>query len=243
MATRDMQSKSLAGNKPTASTQAFLDVAEIKNGTIVLRDGSLRGVIVVSATNFSLKSGAEQNALIGAYQSFLNSLEFPIQILMQSRRLDINSYLEKMREVMQEQTNELLRLQTQEYIEYVGKLVEFASIMNKTFYVVVPFSVEAANPGMMARLSSLFNPAGAIKLKKEDFERNRENLVQRLEQVSGDLSAMGLRTIILGTEELIELVYNSYNLDTASTIRVKSVEDLAVTQGLASDAASDGEQQ
>lgn len=243
MAKQDMQSNSLAGNKPTASTQAFLDIAEIKDGTIVLRDGSLRGVIVVSATNFSLKSGDEQNALIGSYQSFLNSLEFPIQILMQSRRLDINTYLEKMRGVMQDQTNELLRLQTQEYIEYVGKLVEFASIMNKTFYVIVPFSVEAANTGFMSRLSTLFNPAGAIKLKKEDFERNRETLMQRMDQINNELGGMGLRTITLNTEELIELVYNSYNLNTASTIRIKSVEELEMTQGVSNEPASEGGKQ
>src|ERR1051326_2055634 len=120
--------------------QSHMDVSEIRDNTIVLRDGSLRAVIVVSSTNFSLKSGDEQNALIDAYQSFLNALEFPIQILMQSRKLDIHSYLDKLRGVMQQQTSELLRLQTQEYIEYISKLIEFASIMNKTFYVIVPYS-------------------------------------------------------------------------------------------------------
>src|SRR5262245_32694171 len=117
---KDMQG--MTGNKPTASTQTYLDIAEIKEGTVVLRDGSLRAVLVVSSVNFSLKSVEEQNALISSYQNFLNSLEFPIQILMQSRRLDIHAYLDKLRTVMQQQTNELLRLQTQEYVEYIGKL-------------------------------------------------------------------------------------------------------------------------
>lgn len=226
MAKIDMQSSQLSGNKPTASTQSFLDIAEIKESTIVLRDGSLRSVIVVSATNFSLKSGDEQNALIGAYQSFLNSLDFPIQILMQSRRLDINSYLEKMRGIMQQQTNELLRLQTQEYIEYVSKLIEFASIMNKTFYVIIPHSVEAVKTGTLSKLTSLFNPAGNIKLKQVDFERQKETLTQRVDQISSELSGMGLRTIVLNTEELVELMYNSYNLSTASPIRIKNIEEL-----------------
>jgi hypothetical protein len=235
MLKKDMQSSQLSGNKPASSTQSFLDIAEIKQGTIILKDGSLRAVVVVSATNFSLKSGEEQNALIGAYQSFLNSLEFPIQVLMQSRKLDINGYLEKMRGVLQEQTNELLRLQTQEYIEYISKLIEFASIMNKTFYVIVPFSVDAVNVGFLGRLSSMFNPAGNIKLQKEDFEKHRDALMQRVEQVSTELSGMGLHTLILNTEELVELMYNSYNLSTASPIRIKHIDELEMVRS-ASDA-------
>lgn len=230
MAKKDMQSGQLSGNKPTASTQSFLDVAEIKEGVVVLKDGSLRAVIVVSATNFSLKSNEEQNALIQSYQSFLNSLEFPVQILMQSRRLDIGSYLEKMRGIMQQQTNELLRLQTQEYIEYVGKLIEFASIMNKTFYVIVPFSAEVRKTGFLSRIGMLFNPAGSIKLRKEDFDKNRETLMQRVDQAAGELAGMGLRTLALSTEELVELLYNSYNLSTASPVRIKHIEDLEMVQ-------------
>lgn len=226
MANPEMQSGQLSGNKPTASTQSFLDIAEVKQSTIVLRDGSIRSVIVVSATNFSLKSTDEQNALIGAYQSFLNSLDFPIQILMQSRRLDINSYLEKMRGIMQQQTNELLKLQTQEYIEYISKLIEFASIMNKTFYVIIPHTVDAVKTGMFSRFVSLFNPAGNIKIKNEDFEKQREILMQRVDQVASELGGMGLRTIVLNTEELVELMYNSYNLSTASPIRIKHIEEL-----------------
>ena len=222
----EMQSSKLAGNKPSASTQSYLDVAEIKEGTVVLKDGSLRAVIVVSSTNFSLKSSEEQSALISAYQSFLNSLEHPIQILMQSRKLDINTYLDKLRVVMQQQTNELLRLQTQEYIEYITKLVEFASIMNKTFYVVVPFSTDVAKEGFFKKITDIFNPAGTISTKKQDFENHRESLYQRVEHISSALTGMGLRTIILNTEELIELLYNSYNLDAASPIRIKSIEDL-----------------
>ena len=102
MAKLEMQSSQLAGYK-APSTEAYLDIAEIKEGTVVLKDGSLRAVIVVSSTNFSLKSGQEQNALISSYQSFLNSLEFPVQILMQSRKLDIHNYLEKLRIIMQQQ--------------------------------------------------------------------------------------------------------------------------------------------
>lgn len=213
-----------------APSTSLLNVAEVKEGTIVLKDGSLRAVIVVSSTNFSLKSAEEQNALIAAYQSFLNSLNFPIQVLMQSRKLDINSYLDKLRNVMQQQTNELLRLQTAEYIEYVSKLIEFASIMNKTFFVIVPLSASAAKEGMLQKLSNLFNPTGTISLHKQEFEKRREELTQRVHQITGALGGMGLRTLVLSTEELIELLYNSYNLEAASSIRIKSVEDLELVR-------------
>ena len=225
MSKLEMQSSQLAGYK-APSTEAYLDIAEIKEGTVVLKDGSLRAVIVVSSTNFSLKSGQEQNALISSYQSFLNSLEFPVQILMQSRKLDIHNYLEKLRIIMQQQTNELLRLQTQEYIEYVSKLIEYASIMNKTFYVIVPFSIEAAKRGFFKKIGSMLNPAGTISLKKQDFEAHREELYKRVNQAASGLNGMGMRSIVLNTEELVELMYNSYNFDSASPIKIKSVEDL-----------------
>jgi len=222
MAKKEMQNKTSSN----MSTQAHLDVSEIHDGTIVLRDGSMRAVIVVSSTNFSLKSGEEQNALIDSYQSFLNSLEFPVQILMQSRKLDIHSYLDKLRSVMQQQTNELLRLQTQEYIEYVAKLIEFASIMNKTFYVVVPYSPFITKEGFMQKISNLINPVKNISFKKKEFESHREQLFQRVNQILGSLNAMGLHTIVLDTEELVELLYNSYNFDNASQIQIKKIEEL-----------------
>ncbi len=239
MAKTEMQSGQLSGNKPTVSTQSFLDIAEIKQGTVILKDGSLRAVMVVSAINFSLKSQEEQNALISSYQSFLNSLEFPIQILMQSRKLEVNDYLEKMRGIMTQQRNELLRMQTQEYIEYIAKLIEFASIMNKTFYVIVPYSGDAAS-GAGGKLGSLLNPTGSIQLKSSDFEKRREDLYQRVDQVVGELSSMGLRTLILNTEELVELLYNSYNLSAASPIRIKSIEELQMVRP--DDESSEGEQ-
>ena len=225
MAKQEMQSN-MSGNKPSASTQAYLDIAEIKEDTVVMRDGSLRAVLVVSSINFSLKSGDEQNALISAYQNFLNALEFPIEILMQSRKLDIHAYLDKLRSTMQQQTNELLRLQTQEYIEYISKLIEFASIMNKTFYVIIPLTTQGMKTGMFSKFASLFSPAKSISADKMGFENSREELSKRVNQVASGLGSMGLKTLSLSTEELVELMYNSYNLNTASPIKIKSVEDL-----------------
>jgi len=224
----EMQSN-MTGNKPTASTQAYLDIKEIKEGVVVMKDGSLRAVLVVSSVNFSLKSGDEQNALVASYQNFLNSLEFPIQILMQSRKLDIHGYLDKMRAIMQQQTNELLRMQTQEYIEYVAKLIEFASIMNKTFYVVVPLTAGAGQTGFMAKFMNLMSPAREVSLHQTDFEKSREELTKRVNQVAGSMGSMGLKTIVLKTEELVELMYNSYNLNTSSPIKIKSIEELDLT--------------
>ncbi|MBI2356221.1 MAG: hypothetical protein HYV13_03400 [Candidatus Doudnabacteria bacterium] len=223
----EMQSSQLANRKSSISTQSILDIAEIKEGTVVLKDGSLRAVIAVSSTNFSLKSADEQGGIISAYQSFLNGLSFPIQILMQSRKLDIHSYLDKLRSVAQEQTNELLRMQTQEYIEYVSKLIEFASIMNKTFYIVVPyFTGTAVKQGFMSKFGKILNPVSGISSKKMEFEKNRELLNQRANQISGSLGGIGLRSIILSTEELIELFYNSYNLSSSQQIKIKDVEEL-----------------
>ena len=145
----ELQTKSRIA-KPTESTQKYLNISEVKDNVLVLRDGSLRAVITVSSTNFALKSEDEQNALTGAFQGFLNSLDFPVQILIHSRILDINGYLEKLRTLASGQTNELLRIQMTEYIEYVGKLVEYASIMSKTFYVIVPYSSSPVTEGGLA---------------------------------------------------------------------------------------------
>lgn len=228
MAQKEMQN--LSGSRPTASTQQYLDIAEIKENTIVMRDGSLRAVLVVSSLNFSLKSVDEQNALISSYQNFLNSLEFAIEILMQSRKLDIHSYLDKLRSVMQQQTNELLRLQTQEYIEYISKLIEFASIMNKTFYVTIPLTTGATKTGLMEKFTNLLSPGREISGKSRGFENAHEELAKRVNQVSSSLASLGLKTISLNTEELIELMYNSYNFNTASPIKIKSIEELDLGQ-------------
>lgn len=225
-----MQSPKYAHAKPPESTQKFLEIAEIRDGTIIMKDGSLRGVIAVSSTNFALKSEEEQNALTAAYQGFLNSLEFPIQILIHSRVLDINGYLEKLRTMAAGQTNELLRIQMAEYIEYVAKLVEFASIMSKTFYVIVPYSGDAARATFVSRALRLFNPAVKIALTEESFERARGKLEERLNHVISSLGGMGLRSLVLNTEDLIELLYQSYNFETASPMHAGTLGDMEVNK-------------
>ena len=213
-------------------TQRFLTLSEIKGDTIVMKDGSLRSVVAVSSTNFALKSEDEQNAIVQAYQNFLNSLDFPLQILMHSRVLDIGGYLERLRNLTAGQTNELLRIQMSEYIEYVGRLVEYASIMSKNFYVVVPYSgalgAGAAKPSFLGSLSRFFNPARQIVAAEESFEKAREKLAERINHVLSGLSAMGLRTVVIKTEDLIELLYQSYNLETAAPLHASEMEEIDI---------------
>ena len=221
--------KKQSGGKNAVSTQKYLRIAAVRENTIVVKDGSLRAVLAVSSTNFALKSEDEQNALVSAYQNFVNSLDFPIQICVRSRVLDINGYLDKLRGLLAGQQNELLRIQMSEYIEYVGKLVEFANIMSKAFYVVVPYSAAAARPGLMSRLGRMFSPAAEVVQTREEFEEAKVKLEQRVDHVTGGLGAMGLRSMVLSTEELVELLYQSYNVDSSFTLHQEDLKNIQVT--------------
>lgn len=223
----EMQKKSAAKGAP--STQRYLNIAAIRENTIVVRDGSLRAVVVVSSTNFALKSEDEQNALISAYQNFLNGLDFPVQIVIRSRILDIDGYLDKLRGLMAGQTNELLRIQMSEYIEYVAKLVEFANIMSKTFYVVVPYSAGPDKQGFMSRLGKVFNPAGAVMTSREGFESAKVKLEERVDHVVASLGGMGLRSIVLSTAELVELLYQSYNVESNFNLHDEDLKNIQVS--------------
>lgn len=212
------------------STQQYLDIEEIRDGVLILRDGSLRVVAMVSSMNFALKSTEEQEAIIYAYQSFLNSLEFPVQILIQSRRLDIDAYLESLRERESEQTTELLRIQTAEYIEYVTELVELSHIMSKSFYIVTPlFPFE--KKGKESFLDKLFKPAQGVINKESDFNRYRDQLMQRVDHLSTGLQGVGLKIASLGTQELLELFYNTYNPATFQQENLADINKLDVSAG------------
>lgn len=225
----EMQKKVNSDQK--SSTQRYLSIAEIKEGTLVLRDGTLRAVIAVSSTNFSLKSEDEQNALVAAYQGMLNSLDFPIQILIHSRILDIEGYLSRLKGLASGQTNELLRIQIMEYIEYIAKLVELANIMSKNFYVVVPYSAdEVANPTWSTKVKKFLNPVAQIASTAEGFKHAKVKLDERVNHVMAELGSIGLRSLVLNTEELIELLYQSYNLDTAMALHGDSVKGIEITE-------------
>lgn len=212
-------------------TQAYLPIAEIKDGVVILKDGTIRAVMIVSSLNFALKSEDEQNAIISAYVGFLNSLDFPVQIIVQSRRLQIKPYLEQLQEIERNQTNELLRVQIADYRAFVSELVEIGQIMTKRYYVVVPYDpLSNKKKSFFSRFKEVLKPMVSIRLKDERFEKRKEDLDTRVRQVEGGLSSIGLSAIRLDTQALIELYYSTYNPDIAyaetlgdiTTLRVES---------------------
>lgn len=221
------QSKEAARNA-ASSTQAYLNIAEFKDGTIVLKDGSLRAVLMTSAINFALKSGSEQDAIIYGYQRFLNSLTFPVQILIQSRQLDLAYYIEKLNKRADEQDIELIKLQILEYSEFIKRLISVTNIMDKRFYIVVPFHPEGTE--QLKGMGKLFATSGAQKQQQvkseEQFARSRVQLFQRVESIAGGLGAMGLRAATLNSEELAELFYSIYNPSTATKERLVNIDEL-----------------
>lgn len=226
-----MQSKQLAGAKPTESTQKYLDIAEITDDVVVLKDGSLRAVLLTSSVNFALKSADEQNATIAAYVGFLNSFEFPIQIVIQSRKMNIDPYIEKLKTMEKEQTNELLKMQTAEYRMYVTELIELGEIMSKRFYVVVPFHpLIGKQKNFFQRLSEALSPAKSVSLKRKWFLERRRELMQRVDLVESGLSSMGLNTVLLTTQNLIELYYNCYNPETSQQQKMTDVSKITVEE-------------
>ncbi len=207
-----LHSNKITKQTSSAPAQQFVDVAEVKEDVVVLKNGSLRSVLAVSAINYDLKSTDEQEAIVSQYQNFLNSLDFPIQILISSRKLNMDQYLEFLEGKEKEQPNELLRLQISEYKNFISELVNVSNIMDKDFYIVVPFSpVENKEKGFFSNVSSMLNPKKNIIEKIETFETYKNQLFQRVDHITASLSGIGLRITPLKTQELIELMYNSYN--------------------------------
>jgi len=192
------------------ATQKFVPVKEIRNGIILLKDGGYRGVLICSSINFGLKSSDEQHAIIIGFQNFLNTLDFSIQIVVNSRRMDLRPYLALLEGKEPEQKTELMRIQLREYIEFVRSFTDQANIMTKSFYVVVSYvphlSTESAVSFFQQKSTSAKNTAA-----KASFEEDRAQLEQRLTLVASGLAGTGIRAVPLGTEEVIELLYRSFN--------------------------------
>jgi hypothetical protein len=214
--------------KSKSSTLGFVEIAEIRDDVLVLRELQMRCVIAVSSANFALKSAQEQETIIGTFQGVLNSLEFPIQILVQSRRLDLNTYIEKLKQLEDKQSNDLLRVKMQEYIEYIKEMLHEVNIMNKEFYVIVGYDPVSLKDGIFGRFFRALNPTRIIKQKQEDFIRNRKLLMSRVDQVASRMGSLDLKIDLLNTEQLIALMYNSYNPDTLESIRLKDVSSIDV---------------
>ncbi len=210
-------------------TQHFLKLSEIRDDLIVMNDGTLRSILAVSSTNFDLKSEEEQNALIYSYQRFLNSLEFHIQIVVQSRKMDIAEYMSKLKVLAEKQTNELLRMQTQEYIEFIDRLVESANVMNKNFYVIVPYDI-SINPATKSLFGRLFGTGKVKEIadREANLSNSKKQLDERTNTVSSTLASSGLRVVRLNTDQLIELVYNSYNFASGPTIDASQLSKITI---------------
>lgn len=207
-----MKSKKLAGTKPNSSTQNYLDIAEIRNDVVILKDGTLRSVLLVSSINFSLKSEEEQNAIISSYVTFLNSFDYPVQIVIQSRKLNIDRYLEDLQKRETILTNDQLRLLMQNYRQFITELVDLGDIMSKSFYVVIPYSpLSDKKKSFYSRFYEIMRPSSLINLKEEHFQKYKRTLMQRVEYVMMGLNSMSLQGVLLDTQSLIELYYNVYN--------------------------------
>lgn len=211
------------------STQRYINILEIRDDTVIMKDGTLRAVLLVSSINFSLKSEDEQNAVIQGYIQFLNSLDFPVQILIQSRKLNIDDYLERLKGIEKEQANELLKMQTREYRQYISELVQLADIMSKRFYIVVPLTGSSIkSKGFISMLKDSFSPTSVINIKQKKFDKSRLELSKRVEYTIDGLSSIGLKAIQLDTQGLIELYYNTYNPDTYDQQKLVDVNKLNI---------------
>lgn len=202
------------------ASQDFVPVKEIRDGIVIMRDGSLRAVLMTSSVNFALKSEDEQTAIIAQFQSFLNSLDFSLQIVAESRRFDVKPYLALLEEKERGQKNELLKIQTREYINFIRKFTENTNIMNKIFLVVVPYTpammqlTQKGGGGMSTLTGGLgFKKAGGgdAAAQAHSFEEHYTQLAQRISVVEQGLVRTGVRVAQLGTEEVVELLYKLFN--------------------------------
>ena len=192
------------------STQEFVPIREVRDGIVVLKDGSLRAIMLASSINFALKSEDEQTAFIIQFQNFLNSLDFSVEVFVQSRTLDIRPYIATLEVQFKRQLDDLMRIQIREYIQFIKSFTEAANIMAKNFFVVVPYS-----PAIVTQSNVLGKLPFAKKQAPEEANRSFEEQVSQIEQrisiVQQGLTRTGVRTVQLGTEEAIELLYKMFN--------------------------------
>jgi len=210
----------------TPSTQDHLPIAGIQDNIVIMNDASVRVVLKVEPINFELKSTEEQDGIIYSYQAFLNSLDFPIQIVIQSKRLDLEQYLVRMQETQKQQTNDLLRIQTEDYIGFVRRLISVANIMAKRFYVVISHSAVTKNSSI-SQFTSIFphKNAGPL-LEQDEFDRLRNEAFNKAGIIVGGLGRIGAKAEPLDTQQLIELFYGIYNPDVATEERLTDLANL-----------------
>ena len=205
-------------NTKASATQEFVPIKEVRDGIVILKDGTLRAVVIASSINFSLKSEDERQAILYQFQDFLNSLDFSVQIFLQSRRLDIRPYLALLEQQRKKQVNDLMKIQVEEYIGFIKDFTERTSIMTKHFFIVIPYApavLQSRKGSNLPDFGKILKGRGAsearVKAKEEQFEEYRTQLEQRIAVVEEGLVRCGVRVIELGTEEVIELLYKIFN--------------------------------
>ena len=193
-------------------TQAFVPIQEVRDGIIILKDGSMRAILMTSSVNFALKSEDEQKSIIYQFQNFLNSLNFDIQIFIQSRNLDIRPYLSLLQDRLKVQTDDLMKIQIKEYMEFVRSFTEQANIMTKRFFIVVPYTPLIMD---IKKTGGLFSGKKTEQAKQQasadQFAESRSQISQRIDVVLSGVSRTGVRAVQLGTEEVIEVFYQLFN--------------------------------
>lgn len=213
-----------------ASTQDHIPIAGVRDGVIILKDGSYRLILSVSPINFSLKSEQEQNALIFKYQSFLNSLHFPIQIVVQSKKLDLTPYLQKMQTLLKNQTNELIKIQTEDYIDFVSQLINVANIMSKKFFVGINFTpLSLPKLSFADRLLGHKVQTNVLRISNETFATHHQELMERGNQIASGLGSLGLRVQQLSTQQILEMFYNLYNPEESGKERLINLDEMQST--------------
>ena len=196
------------------TTQDFVPIKEIRDGVVILKDGSMRSIILASSLNFALKSQDEQTSIILQFQNFLTSLDFSVQIFIQSKKPDIRPYIAILEDRYKEQVGELMKIQTREYIEFIKTFTENSNIMSKSFFVVIPFtpSVIQGKGDLVGKVfGKKTDKKKEAEVKIEDFEENKSQLEQRMSVVEQGLVRCGIRVAQLGTEEIVELFYKIFN--------------------------------
>lgn len=200
----------------TNATQEFVPIKEVRDGVILLKDGGMRAVLLCSSLNFSLKSEDEKNAILLQFQDFLNSLDFSIEIVIQSRKLDIRPYIALLEEREKAQINNLMKIQVREYIEFIRSFTESTNIMTKNFFIVVPYSPAILSADAIGTAKSFLNfgkkdKSPTAAKTNNSFDENRTQLEERLAVVEQGLVRSGIRVARLGTEEVIEIFYKAFN--------------------------------
>lgn len=216
------------------STQSALKIAEIRDGIVIMSDGTFRSVVMVKAINFDLMSPQEKESVEYAYQGFLNSLYFPIQIFIHSEKVDIKPYIDRLDRIRREQDNMLLSLLMDDYLDFIVNLAEQTNIMDKSFYVVIPYSPldqvqENINQtkNFFNALTEIFSPREKrVVIDESALAKAKEELRNRVQSILGGLAQANIQGLPLDTQELIELYYNTYNPDTAIRQRLKDFDDL-----------------